>query len=204
MKAHITLGNVRTKNFQQLPRRDSRKSGAVFNRIISKENLSFLDDPSKSLRDKAYEIQTIGPFISEVSRMYTDNFRTEQYYSEELIDIYIFEMYVRKRMLDLAEQIINSKEPEVIAMQSGRPAIVRGYVNVITNLIRQQEKTKAFSVRQLKKLNKEVANSILENVKYLDTQSKQDISSEINRFNDKSKEGYLGKDFANVLKALKD
>jgi phage FluMu protein gp41 len=136
--------------------------------------------------------------------MYTDNFRTEQYYSEELIDIYIFEMYVRKRMLDLAEQIINSKEPEVIAMQSGRPAIVRGYVNVITNLIRQQEKTKAFSVRQLKKLNKEVANSILENVKYLDTQSKQDISSEINRFNDKSKEGYLGKDFANVLKALKD
>ncbi len=204
MKAHIALGAIRTKDFRQLPRRDSRKSGAVFSRIINKENLSFLDDPSKSLHDKAYEIQNIGPFISEVGRMYTDNFKAEQYFSEELIDIYTFEIYVRKRMLDLAEAIMNSRDPEVVPMQAGRPAIVRGYVNLITILIRSQNKTKAFSVRQLKRLNRELVKSINENLKYLDPASKKDISSEIEQLSEKSGGGSGSKDLTKVLKVLKN
>ena len=204
MKAHVALAGVRTKNFQQLPRRDSRKSGAVFNRILSKENLSFLDDPSKSLYDKAFEIQSIGPFINEIGRMYTDNFKQEQYYSEELIDIYVFEMYVRKRMLDLAVQIMDSRDPQVIPMQSGRTAIVRGYVNLIGFLIRQQDKTKSFSARQLKRLGSEVANSVKENMKYLDAENKKEISAEINQLAEKSKAGSISKDITNMLKALKE
>ena len=204
MKAHVALAGVRTKNFLQLPRRDSRKSGAVFSRMLSKENLSFLDDPSKSLYDKAFEIQTTGPFINEVGRMYTDNFKEEQYYSEELIDIYVFELYVRKRMLDLADQIMNSKEPEVMAMQSGRPAIVRGYVNLVGYLIRKQDNTKAFSARQLKKLGKEVANSIKENIKYLDSENKKEISAEIEQLTQKSKTAPVSKELKKVLMVLKE
>ena len=202
MKAHITLGSIRTKNFRTLPRKDSKKSGAVFSRIVSKENLSFLNDPSKSLHDKAYQIQSVGPFLNEIGRMYTDNFRSEQYYSEELIDIYISEMYARKRMLELAEEIMNSKEPADMSMQSGRPAIVNGYVNLITNLIGQQNNTKAFSGRELKRLNREVSRSISENMRYLDSESKQKISNEIKKTGEKSSSRYIRRNFRKVLKAL--
>lgn len=202
MKAHITLGSIRTKNFRTLPVKNSKKSGAVFSRIISKENLSFLNDSSKSLHDKAYQIQSVGPFLNEIGRMYTDNFRSEQYYSEELIDIYISEMYVRKRMLELAEEIMNSKEPEDISMQAGRPAIVNGYVNLITTLIGQQNNTKAFSGRELKKLNREVSRSITENMQYLDSENKQIISAEIMKITEKSSSRYIWRNFRKVLKAL--
>ena len=204
MKAHITLGSIRTKNLLKLPRRDSRKSGSVFSRILSKENMSYLDDPSKSLQDKAYEIQSMGSFINEVSRMYTDNFRAEQYYREELIDIYIFEMYVRKRMLEVAEQIMNSKDPEVIGMQAGRKGIVNGYVNLIITMISYQEKTKAFSARQLKKLNNEVSISIKENIQYLDSENKLEISDEIKKITEKSTSGSLKKTNEKMLRLLAD
>ncbi len=157
-----------------------------------------------SLRDKALDTQPVGRFVSELSRIYTDNLRPQQYYSEELIEIFIFEMYVRKRMLDVAEQIMNSTDPEAIGMQAGRNGIVRGYVNLITTLIRNQEKTKAFSSRQLKKLNNEVSKSIKENLRYLDSESKQMISSEIKKVTETSASGSLKKTNKELLELLAD
>lgn len=107
-------------------------------------------------------------------------------------------------MLDLAEAIMNSRDQEVVPMQAGRPAIVRGYVNFITILIRSQNKTKAFSVRQLKRLNRELSKSINENLKYLDPASKKDISSEIEQLSEKSGGGSGSKDLTKVLKVLKN
>jgi hypothetical protein len=204
MEAYNTLLSVKTKSFQSLPRKDSRKSGAVFSQLLNKEHLSFIDDPGKSLRDKALDTQPVGRFVSELSRIYTDNLRPQQYYSEELIEIFIFEMYVRKRMLDVAEQIMNSTDPEAIGMQAGRNGIVRGYVNLIETLIRNQEKTKAFSSRQLKKLNNEVSESLKENLRYLDPESKQMISSEIKKVTETSASGALKKTNKELLELLAD
>jgi hypothetical protein len=202
MKAHIALGSVRTKSFNSLPRKESSKSGAVFSRITGRDNLSFLNDSSIALRDKAYRIQTMASFINEISRMYTDNLKPEQYYNEELIEVFIYEIYVREKMLELAEKIMNSKEPGDISMGRGRQSIVNGYVNLITTLIRNQEKTKAFSTRELKRLNSEVATSISKNIRFLDAGSKQKISDEIKSITEKNRSGFIREDYVNVLKAL--
>lgn len=204
IKAHVTLGNVRTANFFTLPVKRSSKSGDVFRKIVSHDNLSFLDDPSKALHDKAFEIQTIANFENEISRMYSDNLRTEQYYSTELIDIYIFELYIRGRMLDLAEKIMNSRDPEDRAMSSGRQAIVGSYVNLTTKLLREQKRTEAFNARDLKKLSLLTTNSLHENVKYLDAESKQKLSAEIRDLNEKVKSRSLGKNLAEMLKFLSE
>lgn len=202
IKAHVTLGNIRTKNFFTLPVKGSPKSGNVFKKIVSRENLSFLDDPAKSLRDKAYEIQTIANFQNEISSMYTDNLRIEQYYSTELIDIYISEIYIRGKMLELAEKIMNSKDPGDIAMSSARQAIVGGYVNLLSTLIREQKKTRSFTSADLKKLSRETAKSIHDNIKYLDSESKQKLSGEIRGNSDNIKAGSVRKDFDEMLKFL--
>ena len=202
IKAHVTLGSLRTKNFLTLPVKGSRKSGKVFSRIISRENLSFLDDPSKPLRDKAFEIQTLANFLNEISEMYHDNLRTEQYYSKELIDIFISEIYVREKMLELAEKIKNARDPADMAMSSGRPAIVGGYVNLIRILVREQEKTKSYPSGELKRLSGAVLKSVRENLKYLDSESKQKLSAEIRNTSEKIKSGSARKDIAEMLKFL--
>ncbi len=204
MQAYNTLVSIKIKNFESLPRKGSRKSGTVFSQLINKENLDFLNDPSMSLKNKAFDTQPAARFVNELSRIYTDNLKPKQYYSEELIEIFIFEMYLRKRMLELAEQIMNSKDPEVIGLQAGRKGIVNGYVNLIITMIRNQEKTEAFSARQLKKLNNEVAISLEENLKFLDSDSKQKISAAIKQTSEKSPSGYLKKTNAKMLKLLGD
>src|SRR5512135_944572 len=111
------------KNFYTLPRVSSNKSGKVFRQIINKNNLSFLNDTSLTRRDKALQIQSFWNFISDIGRMYTDNFKTGQYYSRELTEIYIFDLYVRGRMFELADEINNSGEAEDIGMRSGLKAV---------------------------------------------------------------------------------
>ena len=117
IQAYSTLVSIKIKNFESLPRKEAENQEHVFSQIISKQNLAFLDDPSMSLKDKALDTQPAARFVNEISRIYTDNLKPKQYYSEELIDIFTFEMYVRRRMLELAEKIMNSNDPEVIGMQ---------------------------------------------------------------------------------------
>ena len=81
-------------------------------------------------------------------------------------------------------------------------AIVNGYVNLITSLIKIQEKTKSYSRPELRRLNGAVAQSVAENIKYLDSESKQKLSAEIKSICEKSGSAYVRKDFAKVLKLL--
>jgi len=204
INAHNTLGSLRVSNFLSLPRKHSNKSGAVFSRIINKENLSFLNDSTISLRDKAFRIQYFSSFLNELSRMYTDNLKKEQYYDEELIDIHIFELFVRKKMLELAGKIMNSKEKEDISMQSGTKAIVKGYLNLVSAVLREQVKTEIFPARDLKRLSMEVSNSLMENLSWIEPADRQKISVEVQNTIDKSPSGSVKKNYGKILKLLKE
>ena len=202
IKAHITLGNIRLSNFFSLPRKNSKKSGLVFSRIISKENLSFLDDPAKSLSDKAFQIQSLSNFLNELSRMYTDNLRSGQYYYKELTDIYSFELFVRKKMLELADKIMNSRKDEDIRMQSGRTAIINGYTSLISSLLREQAKSKAFPPGEMKRLSTEVSRSLAENLQYIDSAGRVEISGQIQKTIEKSSSFFVKNNYRKVLKKL--
>jgi len=201
MKAHVALGSVRMKNFQKLPRRDSRRSGAVFSHILSPDNLSFMNDTT-ALHDKAFTIQAYWSFINDMGLIYFDNFKQKQYYSDELIDIYIYQLYVRKSMFQLADRIDRSDALNDQGIKKGRPAIVNGYVYVVESLLQKQEKTSTFSQDQLRKLNKAVTASILENAVYLDQASKQKISETIKKIMEKKKSFYPEKEYDTLMKSL--
>jgi hypothetical protein len=203
MKAHVALGAVRMKNFMKLPRRDSRRSGAVFSHILSPDNLSFLNDTT-ALHDKAFTIQAYWSFINDMGLIYFDNFKSKQYYSDELIDIYIYQLFVRKSMFKLADRIDRSDAPNDQGIKQGRPAIVNGYVYVVESLLQKQEKTSTFSASQLRKLNKAVTASILENSVYLNHASKQKLSESIKRIIEKNKSLYSGKEYDTLMKSLSD
>jgi len=201
-KAQNTIGSLIIKDFYLLPRKNSRKSGEVFKRIISKDNFDFLEDPAISLREKAYRIQALGNMMGQMGSLYTNRSGTRQYYSEELIELYVTHLFVRGKMLELAEKINKSSREEDVLMQAGRNGIIGSYVFLITFLVSEQEKTGAFASMDLRKLSRELSNSIKDNKGYLDLESKQKISSLIKKSMEKSPPYFIEKNYKNILTLL--
>jgi hypothetical protein len=91
-----------------LPRKGSRKSGQLFEKMVSMDNLYFLGIDTLSLYGKACRIQSFVHIQREYCNLYTDTYKREQYYSTELIEFYIFGIRVTQEMLNLAYKINES------------------------------------------------------------------------------------------------
>lgn len=198
-RAQIALSTLITKDFHALPRKKSRKSGDVFKRIVSKDNLNFLEDPAISLRDKAYRIQFLGNITGQIGTLYTNKLDIRQYYSEELIEIYTNHLYFRGKMLELAEKIDKSDLEEDKMMQSGKSGIHSSYILLINFILSEMEKTKAFSESDMKRLIKEIEESISINFKYLDVRDKKEIYTLLTNSIKRSPSPSTGKSFKNTL-----
>jgi len=198
-KAHIVINSLIIKNFHSLPRIASRKSDGVFRRITSKDNFSFLEDQGISLQNKAYKIQSIANMMGQMGTSYTDKSVTRQYYSEELVEIYATHLFIRGKMLELSEKIDKSTNQEDLMMKAGRDGILSSYVLLIKFLVNEYEKNSAFSASDLKKLNKKISLSIEENIKYLDSGSKQRLFSVINNSIKNSPSGLKANNYRNIL-----
>lgn len=198
-KALGALSNLRLYNPLSFPRKYSKKSGSVFKRFVETENLSFINDKNLSLSDKALQVQYFAGFQNDLRRMYTDEFRSEQYYSKELIDIYVYGLFIYKKMFDVAGEIIKSNEESVVSMKSGLKAVQFGYVRLIALIIGEQEKPGGYEAKDQETLSMEVSNSLIGNMEWIEPSDKQIIISLIQSLIDKFPSGYF-KD--NYLKAL--
>lgn len=200
-KALSFLSNLRLYHPLSFPRKFSKKSGSVFSRFIDKENLSFINDKNLSLRDKALQVQYFAGFHNDLRRMYTDELKSDQYYAKELIDIDIFGLFIYKKMFDVAGEIINSNDESVASMKSGLKAVQFGYLRLITIIIGEQGKKEVYQVKDLETLSREVLNSIIENLKWIEPSDRQNVTSLIRNSIDKFSSEYIKN---NYLKALEE
>jgi hypothetical protein len=202
IRALSTLSNLRLYKPMSFPRKESKKSGKVFENFVNKESLSFVNDTALSLSEKAMEIQHFSGFQNDLRRMYSDNSKEEQYYNEELTDIYIFGFFVYGSMLDLAAEIMKSEDKVSIDVQSGLRSILYNYNNHIALILGEQLKFKTYSARDLKRLSMELSHSIIKNQKWFESASRQKISSELRSVIEKSPSGYVKNNFKEALKIL--
>ncbi len=203
VKAHVAIANARMKNFYSLPRANSKRSGIVFNQFINKNNLSFLNDTSISRRDKALQIQSFWNFISDIGRMYNNEYRIEQYYSRELTDIYTFDLYVREKMFDLAREINNSNEPGDKSMQSGLKAVCFSYERLIYTLLGEQVKSNAYNKKDMDRLSIEIARSLSEYFKWIEPSDRQGIIIQIQNTIEKSPSDYVRNNYRNLMEKIR-
>ena len=203
-KALTTLSNLRLYNPLSFPRKYSKKSGSVFNRLIDKENLSFTNDKNLSLSDKALQVQYFAGFQNDLRRMYTDELKSGQYYAKELIDIYVYGLFGYKRMFDVAGEIMKSNEESVVNMKSGLKAVQFGYVRLITIILGEQGKSRVYQSKDLESLSMEVSNSLIENLEWIEPSDKQSITSLIQSSIDKFPLEYIKDNYRKALKELND
>ena len=178
-EACVVLSNIKSLKPFALPKKGSKKSGEIFDRMINMDNLLFLQDDELSLNEKAYEIQKYinvqGCFVTA----YTDLNDQEQYYNRELIDLYIFGLGIAQHMLDLGNLINESIDERDIEMQYGYKSIQYMYITMVLYVLENQKKSYFFNEEDLIRLGDFLYNSVLINREWMEDAAVDDIKRRV-------------------------
>ena len=203
--ANITLGSLKIKYPHSFPRKNSKKSGKLFNKFVDKNNLSFADNKGIPLRARAYMIQNYPRIQYELTTLYTNPDTTIkiQYYNEELIETYIFGLQIHGKMLDLAGLIMNSENEEEKSIQSGLSKVVYNYLKTILNIMKEQVKTDVYRKKDLERLSTEMLGSITHNIDWILPADKQTISAEMQKVIDQSSSDLIKDNYRKAIEIAK-
>lgn len=167
LDAFIALNKLKLTKPSCLPRKNSKRSGELFYRMISEENLSFLQVDTTSFAEKAYQIQYYSSIQNELVKLYTIVLREDQYYYQELIDLYIFGLVVTQKKLDLANRISNSKDEADKKLQYGLYSVQLGYMEMIIYILENQNISISYSDKDHERISESVVESINENKEWM-------------------------------------
>jgi hypothetical protein len=204
INAHISLSSLNRTNPLFLPRKNSKKSGVYFSRIVNKDNLSFVQDTTLSLRNRAFLIQYYQKLQNELIALYTQKLKHGQYYGEELIDMFIYGLFIHEKMLDLSGKIMNSKEVPDIEIQYGQKTVLNNYAKTISTMLGEQLKSKDFQRKDLDRLSEEISLSIIKNRKWIKPKNMGEIKNQIQNIIEKSSSVFVKNNYRKALEALKD
>lgn len=179
VSVNITLSSLKMNDPLSLPRKNSKKSGVLFKKMISEENLSFIYDTIFPLRVRAYAIQYYPRFQTEMEQMYTIEYKGKVYYVEELLDLNIFGLLVHDKMLELGWIIDRSDDPDVSGIKSGMQAVKYNYLKLIPRLLEGLVKTDIYSAEDLERLSKAVSASVIKNYEWMTPPDKSNLLSEL-------------------------
>ncbi len=166
--AFYVLNTLKYNTPMALPARESKKSGMLFSRMVSIDNLAFLQDETLPLHAKADMIKWFVNTLMELKVAYTIIGTNRQYYVKEIMDIDIFRLRVAQKMLELGRQINESEDPSDVVMQSDYPAIQQMYVNLLGELFGIQQYTSLYPKQTLELLADSLSSSVRRNMLWFD------------------------------------
>jgi len=185
-----------------LPAKDSKRSGELFNRMISFENMSLLQDESIPLNEKAHWMKGFLEVHGQLLDIYT-NIRMEKlFYNRELIDINIFGLGVAERMFDLAKEINESKDSKDINMQSGYQSIQMIYIAGLKDILENQKYTSQYLNEDLEKLTDSLTNSVLRNRDWMDSSATINIKQALQVVMDSTSSEYIKNRYSTLNELL--
>jgi len=197
------LDYLKTNKPLSLPRKDSKRSSTYFNRIINPDNLSFLQNDTIPLNEKAYQIQKYLDIYELLLSAYTNLSSTdEQYYNRELIEIYLFGLTIAQDMLDLGQSINESVVERDIGMQHGFSSIQHMYVSMILFVLNIQNKAGVFEEADLEKLTEYMSNSISLNKDWMDSTELEDLKLGIREVMDNTASDAILNEYGNLIETL--
>lgn len=203
VSANITLSSLKINDPLSLPRKDSRKSGELFKRMVNEENLNFIYDTLFPLRTRAYTIQYFTRFQTEMEQMYTIEHNGEIYYSEELLDLHIFGLAIHDKMLELAMIINKSDDEDVSSIKSGMDAVKHNYLKLIPRLLGELAKTDQYSVDGLDRLSKAISSSLISNYDWMTPSDKNYLLTELKSTIEKTQSPEIRNNLKSAVKVLK-
>jgi len=173
--AHAVLENIKSTKPYNLPLKGSRKSGVVFDRMVSLENMDFLQDKSLHLVDKLRLSERFLRNCEDWIRLYTLDSQGKQYYHRELTISHLFGLKITEIMLDLNNQIQLAGGNEEVDNDSYTDQVRSIYLSGLFNLIYEQSKISQFSKDDLKLITVHVIESVENSRSWMDETVRNDL-----------------------------
>ena len=130
------LADIAKNDATMLPRRDSAKSGSVFERIVSVENLN-LTQSETNRTARASALAAYLKSIAAILQIYSSATNAHHSYDAELVDLYVLFLEALKRTNKNASELLSSlpkestardiSEKNIERMKSSTSALFGGY-----------------------------------------------------------------------------
>lgn len=200
--AFFAINKVKYDEPKALPTRDSKKSGVIFSRMISMDNLSFLQDETLPLWVKADKIKWFVNTLIELKVAYTIIGVETQYYNRELMDMDIFRVNVAQKMLDLGKEINESDDPSDVSMQGDYPHIQLMYLNILVELFEEQQRTSEYPEQTLELLADSLSTSVRRNMDWFDADASARIKQAMHSVMESTSSRKIKKDYKELSDIL--
>lgn len=200
--AFYVLNTLKFENAKALPSRESEKSGVLFSRMISTDNLSFLQDETLPLWARADMIKWFVNTMLDLKVAYTLIGTERQYYVRELMDIDIFRVRVAQKMLDLGNKLYESDDPSDVMMQADFPKIQKMYVDIILELLEVQQHTDKYPQETLELLGDSLSTSVRRNMHWFDADASESLKKAMRTVMDNSSSRKIRSDYRELTEIL--
>lgn len=200
-QAHFVLGRMKWDKPYQLPVRDSKKSGALFERMLGPENLTFVQDSTLSYNDRAERISDLINVCGYWADVYS-NPGIGRYYQRELIDIQIFKLNVTENMLALAAEIYRSDDPTAAGLKYGYKNIKQDYLGCLTNELKMQSLKSQFQQEDLNKLADTIYLSVIRNKAWMDSSAITGLKQSLRLVMDSTSSDHIRNKYSTLEKLL--
>ena len=185
-----------------LPAKNSPRSSELFYRMISLENLSFLQDESLPLHEKAHRIKGFVNVYNDLIELYTNVLMRKQYYNPELVEIWIFGLSVTQQMLDLAEKINQSDVPADRRMASGYQSIQGIYLTGLKEVLKQQQYASQYPVKDLELLTDSLSISVQRNMDWFEENTAEELKQAMRAVIDSTSSLKIQNDYLELIGML--
>ena len=200
--AFFVLKTLKYEKPFTLPVKDSEKSGPLFSRMVNIGNLSFLEDDSLPLYQKAQLIKWYFDIYPGLMDVYTSITMEQQYYIRELVDIDIFAVRISQEMLDLGNEINASDDPEDVDMQSDYPSIQKMYLDILTRLLAKQQHTSLYPEETLELFSESLSSSVRRNMHWFDEDASERMKQSLLSVIDSTSSRKLINDYTELIESL--
>jgi hypothetical protein len=190
-QAHNVLARMKWERQQQLPVKDSEKSGLLFNHMLSLEYLSFLKDSTITRSEKAHRITEFARVYDYWIDAYTIPTLKGNYYNREIIDIRLFNLRLTEAALNLAHEINRSNDPADIVLQYGYPSIKRAYLECLNTYLQPLNYASEFESPDMERMVDSIYQSMMRNKDWMDTSVVNQLKHSVRSAMDSTSSGQL-------------
>lgn len=178
-QARVALGKIKWDQPYHLPRKGSKKSGPLFDHMLSLDNMYFLRDTKLSLNEKAEHISAFVSVYDYWIDVYSNPVINKGFYSRERLYIDLFNLGVMEQMVQLALAIQDSDEPSAVALQYGVPSIKSNYLASLKTNLKTQSNSSHSPETDLDALADSVYSSVMKNKEWMDSAARSELKSAI-------------------------
>ncbi|MCK5368931.1 MAG: hypothetical protein KAQ62_10275, partial [Cyclobacteriaceae bacterium] len=107
--------------------------------------------------------------------IYSNGLNKDDYYHQELVEFYIFGLWVTQKKLDLANRIMKSEDPNVKNLQRGLVSVQRGYMEMALYVLENQNNSTVFTEKDLERLSNYVSKSLTINKVWMKSTDAEDV-----------------------------